>query len=293
MPRTYWLQDVLADLARQGVPVHFVSGWENRGSESFSPTGVICHDTGGSANSTDAGEIGTLLNGSTTAPPPIAQLYLSRTTGVHLVASGRCNHALTGRAGPLKGVGNSGLIGIEAAANPGRAWPAQQYRWYVQLVAAICRRAGWNPDRNVAAHREHQPGEKVDPVGIDMAVFRADVRAAIANPEGDDVNELQDRRLASAEFRLHHLLQLDPTVENDPFGGTYLVPLVDLLKRVDDNAKAAATRPTGQVTVTAELMQALGDQVLRNVAPLLEDLVERTLRRVLGGLDGASPPAAK
>ncbi len=179
MARATWLRDVLEDLRRQGVPVHYVNGWDTRGSTNFDPRGIICHDTGGSATSTDAGEINTLLNGSTSAPAPIAQFYLSRTTGVHLVATGRCNHALTGRAGPLEGLGNTNLIGIEAAANPGRAWPPNQYRWYVLLVAAICRRKGWNPYDNIAAHREHQPREKVDPQGIDMPRFRADIAAAL------------------------------------------------------------------------------------------------------------------
>lgn len=288
MARAYWLQDVLADLSARGVPVHYVNGWQSRGAESFDPQGVICHDTGGSANSTDAGEIGTLLNGSTSAPAPIAQLYLSRTTGVHLVAAGRCNHALTGRAGPLAGKSNSSLIGIEAAANPGRPWPAQQYQWYVQLVAAICRRKGWNPDRNVAAHREHQPGEKVDPAGIDMTQFRAHVRALIANPQGDDMDGNQDRLLRSAEWRLHHLLQLDPTAESDPFGGTYNIPLVELLKRVDENAKAAATKPAGTVTMTA---QDKAD-IIAAIETAASKAAEAAVRRVLGSLDGATPPPA-
>lgn len=179
MARAMWLRDVLEDLRRQGVPVRYVSGFESRGSTTFDPRGIICHDTGGSANSSDAGEINVLLNGSTSAPAPIAQFYLSRTTGVHLVATGRCNHALTGTGGPLKGYGNTNLIGIEAAANPGRPWPPAQYRWYVQLVATLCRHRGWDATHNVAAHREHQPGQKVDPQGIDMGRFRADVTAAI------------------------------------------------------------------------------------------------------------------
>lgn len=200
MARASWLHDVCEDLRRQGVPVHYVNGWAERGSTTFEPRGIICHDTGGSATSTDAGEISTLLNGSQTAPAPIAQLYLSRTTGVHLVATGRCNHALTGKAGPLKGLGNTNLIGIEAAANPGRAWPAQQYRWYVQLVAAICRNRGWNPNAHVAAHREHQPGQKIDPQGIDLSRFRADIAAAISGTTsttlGDDMPLLFFAKLA-------------------------------------------------------------------------------------------------
>lgn len=37
------------------------------------------------------------------------------------------------------------------------------------------------------------------------------------------------------------------------------------------------TRPAGQVTVTAELMQALGDQVLRNVGPAVQQAVEAAI----------------
>jgi hypothetical protein len=201
MARASWLKDVLEDLRSQGVPVHYVGGWDTRGSTTFDPRGIICHDTGGSPNSTDAGEISVLLNGSTSAPPPIAQIYLSRTTGVHLVATGRCNHARTGQAGPLKGLGNTNLVGIEAAANIGRSWPPAQYRWYVQLVTAICRHRGWNPYQHIAAHREHQPGEKLDPQGIGMPQFRADVQTALRGestptPQGDDMPLLFFAKLA-------------------------------------------------------------------------------------------------
>lgn len=203
------LRDVAADLRAAGVPVQFVDGWETRGREDFDPRGIICHDTGGSATSTDSGEISTLLRGSTSAPAPIAQIFLSRTTGVWIVAAGRCNHALTGRAGPLKGLGNTNLLGIEAAANPGRAWPAQQYLWYVLLVAALCRRRGWSAVWNVAAHREHQPGEKIDPQGIDMGLFRAGVQEAIGGgvtvtSTGGDFDMIKVVAVARAD-QVHYL----------------------------------------------------------------------------------------
>lgn len=188
-----FLRGVADELVSLGVPVHFVPGWETRGSETFDPLGVICHDTGGSATSRDADDIRVLLEGSATAPAPISQLYLSRSTGVHIVAAGRCNHARVGRAGPLQGKGNTNLWGIEAAANPGRPWPVDQYRWYVLLVAVLCRRSGgWSPARNVAAHREHQPGEKVDPQGIDMGPFRAAIAQSIANPQEDAMSLADD-----------------------------------------------------------------------------------------------------
>ncbi|MEE6263742.1 peptidoglycan recognition protein family protein [Plantactinospora sonchi] len=179
--RLLWLPDVLRSA---GLTVHEVGGWRGRGSTSFDPHGIICHETRGSRTSTDAGEIYVLLNGSATAPPPIAQLYLSRTGHWHVIASGRCNHVLVGWAGPFKGVGNSGLVGIEAQHALGEPWTDRQYDSYVRGVAAIRRRTGWG----VAGHKEHQPGGyghasvKTDP-SFNMDRFRRDVAALLSGEE--------------------------------------------------------------------------------------------------------------
>jgi|GEM_PF-2438721 hypothetical protein len=179
--RLLWLPDVLRSA---GLTVHEVGGWRDRGSSSFDPHGIICHETRGSRTSTDAGEISVLLNGSPTAPPPIAQLYLSRTGHWHVIASGRCNHVRVGWAGPFKGVGNSGLLGIEAQHALGEPWTDRQYNSYVRGVAAIRRRTGWG----VAGHKEHQPGGyghssvKTDP-SFDMNRFRRDVEALLSGEE--------------------------------------------------------------------------------------------------------------
>lgn len=176
MARALWLPAVLRGA---GLDVREVGGWETRGGDSFDPRGVICHATAGSRTATDAGEIAVLLNGSATAPAPIAQLYLSRTGTFHVVASGRCNHALTGWAGPLAGLGNTNLLGVEAANdNRGEPWPAVQLDAYARGVAAICAHMGWTTAR-VAGHKEHQPypppagqtSTKTDPT-FDMATFR-------------------------------------------------------------------------------------------------------------------------
>jgi hypothetical protein len=261
MARALWLRDILEDLRHQGVPVHYVPGWETRGSTTFDPKGIICHDTGGSATSTDAGEIRTLLNGSTSAPAPIAQLYLSRTTGVHLVAAGRCNHALTGKAGPLKGLGNSNLIGIEAAANPGRPWPPDQYRWYVLLVAALCRRRGWNPQRHVAAHREHQPGQKIDPAGIDLARFRADITRAITNPttQGDDVDPLQIAQINNAErysAAIFGLADNAQGISNTQTARDVPSPFTAAFKKLAADVAALKDRPSVDPAAVAAAMTA-------------------------------------
>ncbi|MFY1672061.1 N-acetylmuramoyl-L-alanine amidase [Plantactinospora sp. WMMB334] len=174
--RLLWLADVLRSA---GLTVHEVGGWRSRGSTSFDPHGIIIHETRGSLHSTDAGEIYVLLNGSATAPPPIAQLYLSRTGHWHVIASGRCNHVRVGWAGPFKGVGNSGLIGIEAQHALGEPWTDRQYDSYVRGVAALRKRTGWG----IGGHKEHQPGGyghssvKTDP-SFNMDQFRRDVAAS-------------------------------------------------------------------------------------------------------------------
>jgi hypothetical protein len=173
--RLLWLANALRGA---GLTVHEVAGWASRGSADFNPGGIIIHETRGSRNSTDAGEIGVLLNGSPAAPLPIAQLYLSRTGQWHVIASGRCNHVLVGAAGPFKGVGNTGLIGIEAQHALNEPYTDTQYRSFVQGVAAIRRHTGWD----IAGHLEHQPDSKTDP-GFNMDQFRRDVAAMLAGEE--------------------------------------------------------------------------------------------------------------
>src|SRR5688572_5831730 len=187
--RLTWLPEVLR---AAGLQVVEVDGWRTRGSDQFDPSGLVCHATAGSRSATDQGEINVLLHGSSTAPPPIAQLYLSRSGTWYVVASGRCNHALTGWAGPLVGLGNSRLVGVEAANdNRGEPWPAVQLDAYARGVAAICRRMGWSVAR-IAGHKEHQPAgygkasTKTDPT-FDMGTFRAQVGRYLAGaPAGED-----------------------------------------------------------------------------------------------------------
>lgn len=173
MPRLLWLPSVLN---RAGMVVETVPGWEQRGNSNFNPTGGVCHGTGGSRTATDQSEINVLLNGSETAPPPIAQLLLSRTGRIYVVASGRCNHIRT-----RNNIGNIDRIGIEAAHdNRSESWSKLQYHSYVLAASAICRHMNW-PASRWTGHKEHQPGEKVDPT-FNMDQFRADVKAFIDNP---------------------------------------------------------------------------------------------------------------
>jgi hypothetical protein len=183
MARLLWLPEVLR---AAGLTVHEYDGWRTRGSDSWGPIrGITIHATAGSSTSTDAGELRVLVTGSTSAPPPIAQLYLSRSGAWWVVASGRCNHNLVGWAGPNKGLGNSALLGIEAQNdNRGQGWPTAQYESYVRGVAALATRLGI-PVSRVAGHKEHQPAgygkasTKTDPT-FDMDRFRRAVAAVQA-----------------------------------------------------------------------------------------------------------------
>lgn len=187
--RITWLPDVLRDA---GLTVHTYTGWQTRGSEQWGPLrGIVCHATAGSRSSTDAGEMRVLWEtGSTSAPVPISQLYLSRTGEWWVGATGRCNHVLVGTKGPHRGYGNASLIGIEAANdNRGEPWPAHMLDSYIRGVAAICRQMGWGADR-VVAHREHQ-SDKSDPFGIDMAAFRAAVARHITAAPSTEEDEVK------------------------------------------------------------------------------------------------------
>jgi hypothetical protein len=198
--RYTWLADVLR---AAGLTVHEVSGWRTRGASSFGPVrGITVHHTAGSRTSSDAGEIRVLLNGSSSAPPPIAQLYLSRTGEWHVIAAGLCYHNKVGWGGPNKGYGNDSLLGIEAQHSGGsEPWTARQYDSYVRGVAALVRHQaeGWSPTvARVAGHREHQPGIKSDPT-FNMNRFRTAVQHEIE--EWDDMTPEQLRNEVRSAIR--------------------------------------------------------------------------------------------
>lgn len=186
--RALWLPQVLRSA---GLTVHEVAGWRTRGADSWGPVrGITCHHTGGSRNSSVEGEINVLLNGSETAPPPIAQLFLARDGDWYVVASGLCFHNKVGWDGPNEGYGNDALLGIEAQHSGGsEPWTATQYNSYVRGVAALVRHeaSGWNVAvSRVAGHKEHQPGSKSDPT-FNMDTFRGRVAAEIREMENPNM----------------------------------------------------------------------------------------------------------
>jgi hypothetical protein len=194
--RISWLA---GELRAAGLRVVEVDGWKTRGSAEFDPEGVTWHATAGSRTATAQGEVNVILEGSTSAPPPIAQLMIWRDGTVFVCAAGRCFHNKVGWAGPNKGLGNTRLLGIEMANdNRGEPWPDVQLDAARVATAAIMRRLGADPMRRLAAHFEHQPHEgrppgetstKTDPRGVDMTKERPRVAALMKE---DDMPSPED-----------------------------------------------------------------------------------------------------
>lgn len=285
--RLHWLPSVLR---AAGLTVHEQPGWQTRGYEPYDPYGLIVHATAG--NLSPESDIRVLLTGSATAPPPISQLFLARSGEWWVIASGRCNHALTGWAGLLKGYGNTRLIGIEAANdNRGEPWRPQQYDSYVRGVAAICKHLGWDPSRRVSGHKEHQPAgypgktsTKTDPT-FDMATFRSRVQQSLTS--GDFLMSLTDQQQADMlrmvsnldrELTANLLDQMDVTGLNGD--QTYPNNPLRRLDRIEKAVDELAARPPVTVELTPEALAALG--------PAVEAAVARALERVRVEV----PPAA-
>jgi hypothetical protein len=202
----------LADVCRAaGLVVVEVDGWERRargsgGYDGGRPTHVMVHHTASNPGSDPDGDVGYIASGSENAP--LANLYLSRTGDVWVIAAGATNTNGSGSA-PWPGgcpddQMNTHAIGIEAANNGvGEPWPHVQQTAYVALCAGLCAAYGIPTDL-VRAHFEWAPGRKIDPAGQSMYAagssswamdpFRDDVAAdqlpeptpIPPTPEGDD-----------------------------------------------------------------------------------------------------------
>ena len=191
--RVLWLAQVLR---AAGVPVVEVPGWQSLGWDDWNPSGVIFHATADKARTAegdrldDPGAIGVIRNGRVGLAGPIANAYVNRQGVWYVIASGRCNTVKVGWGGPLNGWGNTRVLGVEAENdNKGEPWPEVQLDSLRAGFAAIMRKLDI-PAARLAAHFEHQPGDKTDPHGIKISSFRADVARILSGasaPTGDDV----------------------------------------------------------------------------------------------------------
>jgi hypothetical protein len=105
-----WLPQVLL---AAGLKVAEQPGWQDRGRGDVGATkGVMCHHTAG-LQTGNMPSLGTVINGRSDLPGPLAQLCLGRDGTFYVVAAGRCNHAGVGNWQGLTS-GNTNFIGIEA-----------------------------------------------------------------------------------------------------------------------------------------------------------------------------------
>jgi hypothetical protein len=229
----------LADYLRgQGLTVVETGMWKTRGAAlAQKPDTIIAHHT--ATTNRAKGDLPTLrllIDGRSDLPGPLCQIALSRSGVVHMIASGKANHA--GR-GEWRGQTQSArTIGIEAEHPGGNGrWPDQQYAAYVALCAALCRYLEVDANR-VCGHKEWAlpRGRKSDP-NFDMDIFRTQVRAALATPkpappvEDEDAMTPEDRAWLVQELdnRLRILLRAekaDGTATGHP-------NLRDILARLD------------------------------------------------------------
>lgn len=221
MPMLTWL----ADAARlTGYPVVEVPGWQQRGHGPMAGAeGAVLHHTAGPASG-DYPSLGVVRDGRPDLAGPLAHLGLGRTGTIYVVAAGLCWHA-----GPSRWAGfsdlNSRFVGIEAEstgvrrADGGWDWTPAQLDVLPRLVAALLRWMGRPADR-CCAHRECAipAGRKIDPAGIDMAAFRAQVTTLLTHPDRIRHDQEDDMAITPEQLRLivrEEIARADPAGRKD------------------------------------------------------------------------------
>jgi len=182
-----YMTRIPSDLARFGLKVELVPGWETRGSSSFAPAGVTDHWTAGPRGTKGRPSLNVCINGRPGLPGPLCNIYLAKDGTCVVVAAGRANHA--GQGGFRGLVGNSAVYGIEAESGGDGDWTPEQMAAYPRLNAALL--SGLKRDASWAhGHNEWTP-RKIDIRDI-ISRVRADTAAALANPTAPDTTETSE-----------------------------------------------------------------------------------------------------
>lgn len=179
----------LDDIARAaGVKFTPVAGWEKRGGEyPATPPMCVVHADASSSKSGTKGGLYSVVNGSQTAPPPVANYQIGRDGHVYLVASGWAYNAGSGNARKLghpEWDWNGETVGFEAANNNlGEEWTPVQMEAYRRLVFAthawLALRRGISIAsqlKNTLGHKEWSTTGKSDP-SFNMDTFRKQIQA--------------------------------------------------------------------------------------------------------------------
>jgi hypothetical protein len=164
--RLLWLPD---KLRAYGLTVVEQPGWRTRGNPfPRRPIVAIGHHTATSAQAPgDLPTLRILRDGRSDLPGPLCQVAVARSGVVHVIASGKANHAGRGRWG---GVETSSLtVGCEVE-HPGTGpWRPAQLAAFDRVMAALLDGLGQGASK-YCGHREWAlpAGRKVDPGGVDL-----------------------------------------------------------------------------------------------------------------------------
>jgi hypothetical protein len=164
--RLLWLPD---HLRSWGLVVVEQPHWREMGRDFAEiPNTVVGHHTATSLRTHgDMPTLRILREGRPDLPGPLCQVAVSRSGVVHVIASGKANHA--GR-GAWKGCTTSGrTVGIEVEHPGTGGWKTSQLDAFDLTVAAVLDGLSLTADR-YCGHREWAlpPGRKVDPGGVDL-----------------------------------------------------------------------------------------------------------------------------
>lgn len=199
-----------SDLARFGLRVELVPGWESRGSAAFAPACVVDHWTAGPRGATGRPSLNVVVNGRAGLAGPLCNVYLARDGVCVVVAAGRANHA---GAGGFRGlVGNSAAYGIEAECGGDGDWTPAMLDAYPRLNAALLsglgRDASW-----VAGHNDWAPDRKIDIRDIIVSV-RARTATALVNPSAAS----EESTVAQYDEIMRYLTSIDRKLSNSASG---------------------------------------------------------------------------
>lgn len=180
-----WLVDA-ANAAVRGtaMQVYVQGGWSTRGHGGMTMVeGVVGHHTGTPASSLgDFPTLGTIVNGRSDLPGPLATYGLGRGGHIYVVAAGMSYHAGESAYAGYKSL-NDKFLGIEAESPGDGTWTPEQLFMYPRLVGELLRFMKRGVDRYCSHRTCATPaGRKPDPTGISDSWMRDQVAAYYAPP---------------------------------------------------------------------------------------------------------------
>jgi N-acetyl-anhydromuramyl-L-alanine amidase AmpD len=249
-----------AALAKYGLKVETVAGWQTRGNPSFNPRGSVNHHTAGSPNGIRP-SLDVVTNGRAGLSGPLCNVFLDRNGVAVVVAAGRANHA--GQGGYRGLTGNSSVFGTEAESTGvgPSPWTKAQLEAYPKVVAALQELAGQkNADTN-CNHKTWAPYRKVDCASLTDDWFKVQANELLKTG-GDDMFSDEDRARQQ---------RIDSIVWNvlDQLGGTYDVNTgqINWTRQISKvNPKDGGFRPIDYIT--------WGDKYDNDADKLLRQLVQ-------------------